>query len=246
MLANDLLCALDPVHFAASRLGIILDPWQCDLVRSRGLRECVNVARQCGKSTSTAVAALHEAEYVPGSKTIIVSPSLRQSSLLLTKIAEYADVAELHSRPAAGEDTGLRFNGGEVIALPGAEATTRGFSACTWLVIDEAARVPDALYYSARAFLATSNGRAWLLSTPFGRRGFFHAQHESGRWRVTRVAAGSVPRISAGFLEEMKLELPDAWFRQEYCCEFTSTDEGVFDHDLVISSLSSEVEELCL
>jgi hypothetical protein len=44
----------------------------------------------------------------------------------------------------------------------------------------------------------------------------------------------------------MKLELPDAWFRQEYCCEFTSTDEGVFDHDLVISSLSAEVEELCL
>ena len=37
-------------------------------------------------------------------------------------------------------------------------------------VIDEAARVEDALYYSVRPMLAISHGRLVALSTPFGRR----------------------------------------------------------------------------
>ncbi len=41
------------------------------------------------------------------------------------------------------------------------------------LKIDEAARVSDELYRAVRPMLATSGGRIVLLSTPFGKRGFF-------------------------------------------------------------------------
>lgn len=246
MLAIDLRHALDPVAFCSERLQIAPDVWQARLLRDRGLRELVNVSRQGGKSSTTAAAALHEGTYGERSKTVIISPSQRQSSLLLASVSEFAERAKIRTKPRPGEDPGLLLPAGELIALPGAEATTRGLSGCTWLIVDEAARVPDSLFYSARAYLATTNGRTWLLSTPFGKRGFFHAEHESGRWRVTRVLGTECPRISAEFLDEQRASLPDAWFRQEYLCEFTSVEHGLFDHDLVLQSVSSEVEPLCL
>lgn len=245
-LAGDLRASLDPVYFARERLSLTLDPMQAALLRKRSRRSLLNCTRQWGKSTTTAATALHEGAYVPRSKTIILSPTQRQSSLLLNKVQEFAELAKIHVKPLGGEDPGLRLPAGVLIALPGAEATTRGFDACTWLVIDEASRVADALFYSARAFLATTNGRISLLSTPFGQRGFFYKEHESGRWDVLKVPATDCPRISAEFLEEQRASMPEAWFRQEYLCEFTSVEDGVFDHDLVLQSISSELEPLCL
>ena len=246
MLASDLKSALDPVHFCRQRLQIEPDAPQSVLLRGRAQRALVNCTRQWGKSTTTAAAALHEGAYVAGSKTIILSPSQRQSSLLLQKVEEFAERAKIAVKPLGGEDPGLRMPAGVLIALPGNEATTRGFDRCTWLIIDEAARVANALWYSARAYLATTNGRISLLSTPFGKRGFFYDEHQSARWSVTRVPATDCTRISAAFLEEQRVSMPEAWFRQEYLCEFTSVEDGVFDHDLVLEAVTSEVEPLCL
>jgi hypothetical protein len=64
-------------------------------------------------------------------------------------------------------------NGSRIISLPGDEATVRTYSNVQLIVIDEASRVPDDLYYSVRPMLATSNGRLVCLSTPRGKRGFF-------------------------------------------------------------------------
>ena len=64
-------------------------------------------------------------------------------------------------------------NGSRVIALPGKEATVRGYSGVDLLVIDEAARVADELYYSVRPMLTVSGGRLVALTTPWGKRGWF-------------------------------------------------------------------------
>lgn len=245
-LARDLVHALDPVAFARDRLRLDLDPVQSSLVRSPGRRELLNCCRQWGKSTTTAAAVLHEGNYRAGSITIIVSPGQRQSNLLLAKVEEFAAAAEISHTRLEGDDPGVRLPSGVVIALPAAEATTRGFGGCTWLIVDEAARVPDAVYFAALPFLATTNGRIWLLSTPFGQRGFYFREHETGRWNVTRVAGGDCPRIAPEFLQEMKLSMPDSWFRQEFACEFTSIDGAVFDADVVLSRVSEEVAPLCL
>lgn len=59
-------------------------------------------------------------------------------------------------------------NGSRIVALPGKEETIRGFSGVALLIVDEAARVPDALYQAVRPMLAVSGGQIILLSTPFG------------------------------------------------------------------------------
>jgi hypothetical protein len=74
------------------------------------------------------------------------------------------------------QESALRLeltNGSRIISLPGTEQTVRGYSGVRLLIVDEAARVDDALYYSVRPMLAVSGGRLVCLSTPFGKRGVF-------------------------------------------------------------------------
>jgi hypothetical protein len=232
-----------------------LDPVQSRLVWRRAHRSIVNATRKWGKTSTTAGSALHEGAYVDGSKTVIVAPTLRQSSILLDSVAEYAEVAKIRASALKGEDPGLVLPAGVVLALPGNEATTRGHKGVTWLVVDEASRVSDAMWRSVQAFLANTNGRISLMSTPYGRRGFFWREHERAEagvprgdvyWELTRVTAAECPRISAEFLAEQKATQPAWWFLQEYCCEFVETESAVFGRDLVMGAMDDSVEELRL
>jgi hypothetical protein len=51
------------------------------------------------------------------------------------------------------------------------------------ILIDEAARVDDAMYKALRPMLAVGQGDLWLMSTPYGKRGFFYEcwEHDSRR-----------------------------------------------------------------
>jgi hypothetical protein len=53
------------------------------------------------------------------------------------------------------QESALRLeltNGSRIVSLPGKEKTVRGFSGAKLLVIDEAPRVADSLYYSVRCW----------------------------------------------------------------------------------------------
>ena len=104
----------------------------------------------------------------------------------------------------------------------------RGFSAVSLMLIDEASRVPDAVYRALRPMLAVGGGDLWLLSTPFGKRGFFYEAWEHGgdRWARFRLPVDECGRIPADFVEDERRELGDLWFRQEYLCEFLDNGNG--------------------
>jgi hypothetical protein len=141
----------------------------------------------------------------------------------------------------------LRFpNGSRVVGLPGGEATIRGFSAVSFLLIDEAARVPDELYRAVRPMLAVANGDLWLMSTPFGKRGFFYEEWTEGSdlWSRFSVPASECPRISPDFLEQERRALGEPWFQQEYMCQFIDSDDSLFSHDLVWSAVTPDVRPL--
>src|SRR5512138_2884217 len=96
-LARDLSWALDPVLFAREALGFLPDEWQSHVLRWSGKRLLMNCSRQSGKSTTTAVKALHKALYTPGVLVLIVSRSQRQSGELFRKIVGF--VNQLDVRP---------------------------------------------------------------------------------------------------------------------------------------------------
>ena len=165
-LAEDLKLALDRVSFAR-RLGIEPDPWQEDLLRSTSERVLLNCCRQSGKSTMTAIVALHRALYHPGSLILCLAPALRQSQELFSKIALfYRDLGRPVSAVAERKLSLELENRSRIITLPGSEKTVRGFSGAALLIVNEAARVDDSLYYAVRPMLAVSDGSLMMLSTP--------------------------------------------------------------------------------
>jgi hypothetical protein len=246
-LAGDLALALDPVRLA-QRLGLAPDPWQADLLRADARQRILLCCRQAGKSTVAALLALHAALFAPPALVLLLSPSLRQSQELYRRVrADYRALGEM--APGVVEETALRLelaNGSRVVSLPGKEATVRGFSGTSLLVVDEASRVPDALYHAVRPMLAVSGGRLVLLSTPFGKRGFFwHEWAEGGEdWRRVRITAEQCPRIDPGWLIRERAAIGEWWFRQEYLCEFVDTADQVFGQEVVMRALSADVEPL--
>jgi len=81
------MLALDRVAFA-KRLGLKPGPWQEDLLRSASERVILNCCRQSGKSTMSALIALHRALYHPGSLALILAPAEREAKEPFSKVAE--------------------------------------------------------------------------------------------------------------------------------------------------------------
>lgn len=244
-LAADLRLALDRVAFAR-RLGIVPDPWQEDLLRSRSPRTLLNCSRQSGKSTISGVLALHRALYHPGSLVLVLAPSERQSKELFGKIAGF--YRALHDAPSPESDRKLGMllpNGSRIEALPGTEKTIRGFSGAALLLVDEASRVDDGLYYAVRPMLAVSGGSLVMLSSPYGKRGVFFEEWTNGAdWERYEITAEDCPRISPAFLAEERAALPARVFRQEYMCSFEETEDSVFSYEEIESALSDDVTPL--
>jgi hypothetical protein len=240
--AEDLMIALDPPRLM-SACGLEPDPWQERFLRERPSRTLLLASRQAGKSTVTAVAALHEAVYRAPSTVLLLSPAQRQSAELLARVR--ALVGRLGEPPAISGEGALSLrlaNGSRVLSLPGTEATVRGFSA-DLLIIDEAARVDDGLYEAVRPMLAVTGGRLVALSTPWGRRGWFWESWSRGglSWHRVRVTAGDVPRISADFLDEERRTLPALVFASEYGCEFVDPMASVFAYEDVLATLDDDI-----
>ncbi len=246
MIAADLALALDPV-ILAERAGLHPDPWQRDVLRSQDRQTILNCSRQSGKSTVSAVLAVHTAVYRAASLILVLSPSLRQSQELFRKCLDvYGSLERIVPATAETRLTLELDNASRIISLPGRESTLRGFSGVSLLLVDEASRVEDALYMAIRPMLAVSGGRIVLLSTPFGQRGFFYQTWAEGgpAWQRVKVTAEDVPRISAAWLAQERDQIPDMFYRSEYQCEFVSPVDSVFRFDDITAAIDPTIAPL--
>ena len=93
--------------------------------------------------------------------------------------------------------------------------------------------------------LAVSQGRLAALSTPFGKRGWFHDEwHGEGDWERVKITAEQCPRISPQFLAEERRALGQRWYNQEYGCEFTECIDAVFSAADIQAALSDDIQPL--
>src|SRR5215204_5863785 len=245
VLKERLVSALDRVEFARE-LGIVPDPWQADLLSSTASRVLMNCSRQSGKSLMAALIALHRALYHRGSLVLILAPSERQAKETFGKVASFYRQLGETVAPDSYRKMGMHLaNRSRVEALPGTEKTIRGFSGVDLLILDEAARVDDELYFAVRPMLAVSGGALIMLTTPYGKRGVFYEEWTSGHgWERYEVPAAECPRISPEFLEEERMTLPPWVYRQEYECSFEETEDQVFTTEMIDRAVTSEVKPL--
>jgi len=237
--------AIDPVLFCIDRLNFEPDPWQAKFLRSEKRQIVVNCGRQTGKSTIVAARALHVALYIPGSLTILIAPSLRQSRELAIKVAGFLEQIE----PAVPTEESNKLsitlmNGSRIVALPGDNPRTiRGYSAPALVIEDEAAFVPDDTNAALVPMLAASpDGCLILLSTPNLTVGhFYEAWHGGGSWERYEVPSRDCPRISAQWLEERKRENPLSYAR-EYECKFYSGEDSLFPDNVLDAMVAYDFE----
>jgi hypothetical protein len=99
--------------------------------------------------TLSALIALHRALYHPAS--LVLAPALRQSQELYGKVAAFYQRLDNPIPPKSYTQLTLTFeNDSRIISLPGDEKNIRGYSGADLLLVDEAARVEDQLYFSVR------------------------------------------------------------------------------------------------
>jgi hypothetical protein len=238
----------------AEHLGLKPEPWQEHLLVSEAHRKILNCSRQAGKTTFVGLLALHKAIFCPGSLILIFSPSLRQSQEFYRKVGDHWAGLDLGFPADSERKLGLELpNGSRIEALPGSEPTIRGFSAPATIVLEEAAFIDDALYYSgARPMLATRpDAEIILISSPNGKVGFFHDIYTAGlpQWERYEIEAPGKPgtqhrpgsiwmeggkvravsaTVKAEYIEEERQEKSESQIRKEYYCEFLETDDAAF------------------
>jgi hypothetical protein len=240
----------DTVQFARESLGFEPDERQIQVLRTTAKRAILNCSRQWGKSTIAAAKAIHLAFTQPESLILIASPSKRQSAELLRKMAGM--LRKLGIRPRGDGDNSCSLllpNGSRIVALPGNESTVRGFSGVSMLLLDEAARMDEEMYQALRPMLATvEQGQLWMMSTPWGKRGFFYDTWEHGGddWLRLSVPATECPRILPGYLENERRVMGPVFFGQEFLCDFVDCDGSLFDRDLIEAALDESLEPIDL
>ena len=244
--ADHMAFALDPAAFAAACGLSELDSWQAELLRDvQPAHDWIALcSRQSGKSACAAVAALRRCLFAPGSLTLICSAGQRQAQEVLGHAtAMYRRIGA--PVVATSENVSLLTleNRSRLFSLPSSPSTVRGYTP-DFIIVDEAAQCPDELFYgSLRPMQLVAGANMWLLSTPYGKRGFFHAEWTEGgdRWRRVKVTADMCPRVDPAFLEaERRTSL---WFDAEYNCMFTETSaERVFSDDEIARLFPTDPE----
>jgi hypothetical protein len=176
------------VEFVRKRLQFEADERQTEVLMSGAKRGILNCTRQWGKSTVGAAMAVHRAFTRKGCTVLVASPSGRQSGELVMKAEAMLGTMGISVQGDGNNERSLELpNGSRIVGLPENPEKIRGFSAVSLLLIDEAAQVEEAMYLALRPMLAVSNGDLWLMSTPYGKQGFFYERwvHGGPGWQLS-------------------------------------------------------------
>lgn len=149
-----------------------------------------------------------------------------------------------------GRDTRTEINfknGSRIICLPvGRDGSNiRGFGA-DLLIVDEAAFIPDEIFQEVLSpMLAVGDGEFFLLSTPFGKKGFLFDRYQEsvklndpdsdewneGEWVSMRVPTEENPLIPDKFIKEQRENLTRTQFKQEILGIFDESSNAFFTRE---------------
>lgn len=106
------------------------------------------------------------------------------------------------------------------------------------LIGDEAAYIPEPVWLAVNPMLATSkkkHGLGWtiLLSTPFGKGGYYYESCHDPDFLNIHVSSEDCKRVDRDFLRKQKKRLSKMQYAQEYLGEFVSEFNQFFPTELI-------------
>lgn len=217
----------------------VWDDWQQRVLDHRG-NVTLRTGRQVGKSEVISEKALRFAKENPGTVTLIIAASQRQSGLLFEKVRGRADAdPEVVYAEKPTLSRLILDNGSRIYSLPAGRTaySIRGYT-IDLLIADEAAYIPETVWLAVTPMLAVSKtvrGFGWIItiSTPFGKGGYFFDTFADKDFLQIHVSSESCKRIDPRFLQKEKRRMTKAQYRQEYLGEFCDEWHQFFSTDLL-------------
>jgi hypothetical protein len=140
----------------------------------------------------------------------------------------------------------LLRNGSRIYSLPAGKTGVfiRGYT-LDLLILDEAAYIPDSVWLAVKPMVAVSKkmrgfGNIIMLSTPFGKSGFFYDAFHDDDFRSWHISSESCDRIPKDFLKKEKSRLSKVEYAQEYLGDFVDEFNQFFPTNLVRSRMTFE------
>ena len=206
--------------------------------RGTGKIVTVNSSRQKGKTTLIANLLLFFSINFAKTNNYCVSPTLKQSKAIYKVIMDAISSSGI-VRTKNGTDLTITLINGSTINFKSAEQRTalRGFTA-DFLCIDEAAFIPDEIFYLILPWADAKKAPILMTSTPFVKGGFFFNYFNYGlehthntvtiNWSDPKYKESIEKILPPEKLEEYRSVLPKNVFKTEYLGEFLDDDGSVF------------------
>ncbi len=228
-------------------MGIKLDDWQQKVLDTRG-NLCLRSGRQVGKSTIISIKAGEFAVSHPKKTTLVVASVERQALLLFEKIL--AHLYQNHKKLIKkGKDRPTKHkivltNGSVIHCLPTGQSGygIRGYTV-DLLIADEAAFIPEEVWTAVTPMLAITRGKIILLSTPFGKGGYFYRCFTDNNFRNFHISSEDCPRKDQEFLDREKERMSKLQYAQEYLGEFVDELQQFFPTKLIQSCMTLQREK---
>ena len=225
-------------------LNLVLDKWQKEVLEYEG-NIALRSGRQVGKSTVISIKAGEFAVKNKNKLVMIVAATERQARLLFEKTLGYlAD--KYRSKILTGLDRPTKHeinlrNGSRILCLP-TGLTGYGIRGYTvdLLIVDEAAFVNDEVFRAVTPELSVSGGKLVLLSTPFGKAGYFYDCFSDPNFKTWHISAEDCPRHNKDFLEREKQRMTKLQYAQEYLGEFVDELRQFFPTELIKKCMTLE------
>ena len=242
---------------------ITLDEWQKDFLETSG-NKILCCGRQVGKSVIAAMDAGNFALKHPKKQILMIAPTERQAYELFDKTLGYIS-NKAFSKIKKGKDRPTKHkinltNGSTIWCLPTGLAGTgiRGRT-INRLYVDEAARVPEEVWTAITPMLLTTAGDLILLSTPFGRQGYFYKiwnnpDNSFKKFHTTSQEVMDARPISETwskiqkdraieYLEQERTEMSALEFGQEYEAAFIDELRQFFPNSLIEETCTLENDQ---
>jgi hypothetical protein len=238
-----------------------LDPWQKEFLETSG-NKILCCGRQVGKSVIAARDAGNYALKHPKKQILMIAPTERQAYELFDKTLGYIS-DKAFSKIKKGKDRPTKHkinltNGSTIWCLPtGLTGTGIRGRTVHRLYVDEASRVPEEVWTAVTPMLLTTGGDLILLSTPFGRQGYFYkiwanTENSYSKFGITsleviesREVCDSWSKLqrekALEYLEYERSEMSALEYAQEYEGRFIDELRQFFPNDIIeaVCSLKS-------
>lgn len=217
-----------------------LYPWQTQVIRElnnhwKGSIHVVKSKRQCGKSTMLETILVQTAINKTRSVSICLSPTLEQARKVFKEVKNVIQPTKLYCRH---NDLQLyiELNNHSQIIFKSAEQKVglKGYTVTGVYVVDEAAYIPDDIFFDTLAWVNVSQAPVVICSTPFHKTGFFYKYYNLGFENGTKVFNYNWSEFDTSVLlpndklEQYRREMPAAKFKTEFLGEFLDNESGVF------------------